>query len=103
MDRGAWWTTVHEVAESDMTEDIRPLQGLLFARVFTGGPVKLRCLLKSAECLWVLPTEAGPRTGTRLLVLPWPSRPASVELRVGFKRRLYSRYLPFNWENFKRN
>ena len=75
MDRGAWWTTVHEVAESDMTEDIRPLQGLLFARVFTGGPVKLRCLLKSAECLWVLPTEAGPRTGTRLLVLPWPSRP----------------------------
>ena len=23
MDRGAWWATVHEVAESDMTEHMR--------------------------------------------------------------------------------
>ena len=33
MDRGAWWTTVHGVAESDMTELVT------FSLFYVSGPV----------------------------------------------------------------
>ena len=76
----------HGVAESDMTEDIRPLQGLLFARVFTG--VQSSC---SAYCALLSAFGSRPHrawasnTGRASWLFPGPAGASSAEFRVGFK------------------
>ena len=51
MDRGAWEATVHEVAESDMTEQLRTAQNNIedaegsHRYKFGSGMLKFKCLL----------------------------------------------------------